>query len=116
MRSSPPVSWSPPESTRAGHEPFKTALIGPHAPHWRGDLMATTTMRNPAPTAISQDVRVDRTDGRRFTDGRLRARFPRAPRSVFVSPPCAPRARAGGVRRPQDPDPMEEGPSLRAGA
>ena len=27
---------------------------GPHPPHWRGGLMATTTMRNPAPTAISR--------------------------------------------------------------
>ena len=72
--------------------------------------MATTTMRNPAPTAISQDVRVGQN---RWAAAR---QIPQGPRSVFVSPPRAPRARAGGVRRPQDPDPMEEGPRLRAGA
>ena len=70
--------------------------------------MATTTMRNPAPTAISQDVRVGQNRWAAFHRWAAARQIPQAPRSVFVSPPRAPRARAGGVRRPQDPDPMEE--------
>ena len=78
--------------------------------------MATTTMRNPAPTAISQDVRVGQNRWAAIHRWAAARQIPQGPRSVFVSPPRAPRARAGGVRRPQDPDPMEEGPRLRAGA
>ena len=40
--------------------------------------MATTTMRNPAPTAISQDVRVGQNRWGGISPlGGLRARFPR---------------------------------------
>ena len=57
--------------------------------------MATTTMRNPAPTAISQDVRVGQN---RWAAAR---QIPQGPTvSVREPSPCPPCARG---RRPPDP-------------
>ena len=67
--------------------------------------MATTTMRNPAPTAISQDVRVGQNRWAAIHRWAAARQIPQGPRSVFVSPPRAPRARAGGVRPTPGPRP-----------
>ena len=48
--------------------------------------MATTTMRNPAPTAISQDVRVGQNRWAGIHRWAAARQIPQAPRSVFVSP------------------------------
>ena len=63
--------------------------------------MATTTMRNPAPTAISQDVRVGQNRWAAIHRWAATRQIPQGPTvSVREPSPCPPCARG---RRPPDP-------------